>query len=385
MGLTREEIDRRGHPVWAEVDLAAIRHNIRTLRALAPRSEVMGVVKGYAYGHGNPACAQAMLEAGAARLGVARVAEALHLRETGIRAPIHVFTEPPPGAIETMVDADLTPTVYTSAFARLLSEAAEAKKKTASVHVKVDTGMHRVGLSPDDSVAAVLEIQSLRGIEIEGIWSHLAVADIPDHPFTRKQTEVFVDLIGKMSRAGIHVKFRHLANSAAALTLPETHFDLIRPGVASYGLWPGEALVGSADLKPAMALKARLNMVKEVPAGDALSYGLHYELKSTSKVVTVPAGYADGYDRGYSGLADVLIDGERHRVSGTVCMDQFMVDVGSAEVGIGSIATLIGRDGAEEITAEELAARIGTINYEVTGRIASRVPRLYLNMERDGK
>jgi len=385
MGLTREEIDRRGHPVWAEVDLAAIRHNVRTLRALAPRSEVMGVVKGYAYGHGNPACAQAMLDAGAARLGVARVAEALHLRESGIRAPIHVFTEPPPSAIETMVEADLTPTVYTMSFALLLSQAAEASKKTVPVHVKLDTGMHRVGISPDDSVSAVRAIQALPGLEVEGIWSHLAVADIPDHPFTRKQTDVFVDLIGKISRAGIQVKFRHLANSAAALSIPETHFDLIRPGVASYGLWPGEALVGSADLKPALALKARINMVKEVAAGDALSYGLHYELKSTSRVVTVPAGYADGYDRGYSGLADVLIAGERHRVSGTVCMDQFMVDVGSAVVEIGSIATLIGRDGTEEITAEELAARIGTINYEVTGRIASRVPRLYLNVESDGE
>jgi alanine racemase len=385
MGLSREEIDRRGHPVWAEVDLGAIRHNIRTLRALAPRAEVMGVVKGYAYGHGNPASAQAMLQAGAARLGVARVAEALHLRETGIGAPIHVFTEPPPGAVGTMVDADLTPTVYTKAFARLLSDAAVAKKKTLPVHVKLDTGMHRVGLSPDDSVTAVLEINALAGIEIEGIWSHLAVADVPDHPFTRKQTDVFVDLVGKISRAGIHVKFRHLANSAASLSIPDTHFDLIRPGIASYGLWPGEALVGTADLKPAMALKARVNMVKEVPAGDALSYGLHYELKNSSRVVTVPAGYADGYDRGYSGLADVLIEGERHRVSGTVCMDQFMVDVGDADVSIGSIATLVGRDGAEEITAEELAARIGTINYEVTGRIASRVPRLYLNVESSGE
>jgi alanine racemase len=385
MGLTREEIDRRGHPVWAEVDLAAIRHNIRTLRALAPRSEVMGVVKGYAYGHGNPQTAQAMLAAGAARLGVARVAEALHLRESGIRAPIHVFTEPPPSAIATMVEADLTPTVYTMAFARLLSQASEAQKKIVPVHVKLDTGMHRVGLSPDDSVTAVLEIQSLPGLEIEGIWSHLAVADVPDHPFTRKQTEVFVDLVGKIARAGVHVRFRHLANSAAALSIPETHFDLIRPGVASYGLWPGEALVGTTDLRPAMALKARINMVKEVPAGDALSYGLHYELKSTSRVVTIPAGYADGYDRGYSGLADVLINGERHRVSGSVCMDQFMVDVGAADVEIGAMATLIGRDGSEQITAEELAERIGTINYEVTGRIASRVPRLYLNVESDGE
>jgi len=385
MGLSREEIDRRGHPVWAEVDLGAIRHNIRVLRALAPKSEVMGVVKGYAYGHGNPACAEAMLGAGAARLGVARVAEALHLREAGISAPIHVFTEPPPAAVGTMVEVDLTPTVYTMAFAKLLSDAAVAMKKTVPVHVKLDTGMHRVGLSPDDSVSAMHDIDALPGLEIEGIWSHLAVAEVPDHPFTRKQIDMFVDLLGKIARSGLHVRYRHLANSAAALSIPEIHFDLIRPGIASYGLWPGEALVDSADLRPAMALKARINMVKEVPAGDALSYGLHYELKKTSRVATVPAGYADGYDRGYSGLADVLIEGARHRVSGSVCMDQFMVDVGEADIQIGSIATLIGREGTEAITAEELAARIGTINYEVTGRIASRVPRLYLNAEIDGE
>src|ERR671919_2591580 len=163
MSLTQQEIEARGHPTWAEIDLGALRHNVTELRAMAAGAELMGVVKGYAYGHGNPACAQAMLDAGAARLGVARVAEALHLRETGIRAPIHVFTEAPPGAVATMVDADLTPTVYTMEFARLLSDAAEAKKKTVPVHVKLDTGMHRVGLSSDDSVTAVREIQALSG------------------------------------------------------------------------------------------------------------------------------------------------------------------------------------------------------------------------------
>jgi alanine racemase len=377
MNLTEEEIEARGHPTWAEIDLGALRHNVGQLRAMAAGAEVMGVVKGYAYGHGNPACARAMLEAGATRLGVARLAEALHLREAGITAPVHLFTEPPESGIDNLVDHDLTATVYTQSFARRLSDAAKRRDRRIPVHVKLDTGMHRVGLLADDAVDAVRELQSLPGIEIEGVWSHLAVADVPDHPFTRKQLDLFNDLAGKIERAGGKLRYRHLANSAATLSLPESHFDLVRCGVATYGLWPGPELVGAADLHPVLSLRSRVNMVKEIPAGERLSYGLRYELKRASRVVTVPAGYADGYDRRLSGRADLLIGGDRYKVSGVVCMDQFMVDVGDADVGAGDLATLIGRDGNDAITAEELAESVGTINYEVTARIPSRVPRLY--------
>lgn len=365
--------------MWAEVDLGAIRHNIGILRNIARGAEVMGVVKGYAYGHGNPASAQAMLEAGATRLGVARVAEALHLRDAGISAPIHVFTEPPPRSADTMIDHDLTATIYTEAFARELSEAALAARRRVPVHVKIDTGMHRVGLLADDAVGAIKAIKTMEGIVIEGAWSHLAVADLVDHPFTRKQLDLFVDVVGRIERVGVKLRYRHLANSAATLSVPETHFDMVRCGIAAYGLWPGPVLVGSADLRPAMALRARINQDKVLPAGERLSYGLDYELPKTARVVTVPAGYADGYDRRLSGRADVLIDGRRHRVSGTVCMDQFLVDTGDHEVKVGAVATLIGADGSETVSAEELAGHIGTINYEVTTRIPSRVPRIYLN------
>jgi alanine racemase len=378
-GLSKEQIAYRGHPAWAEVDLAAIRHNVKVLGAMAPGAELMAVVKGYAYGHGNPASARAMLEAGAARLGVARVAEALHLRTAGIGAPIHVFTEPPHEAIANILDYAITPTVYTEAFANALSGAATDSGRTVGVHVKVDTGMHRVGLAPDDVPHAVALIRSLPGLYVEGAWSHLAVADVPDHPFNRKQLDLFEDVTAKIERAGTALRYRHLANSAATISFPEAHFDLVRCGVAAYGLWPGPALMGTADLRSALALRARVNMTKEVAAGEGLSYGLSYELKRTSRVATVPIGYADGFDRGLSGTADVLIDGTRHRVSGTVCMDQFMVDVGDSDVDIGATATLIGCDGEECITSEELAEQLGTINYEITSRIASRIPRLYLN------
>jgi alanine racemase len=378
-GLSREQIAARGHSVWAEVDLGAIRHNMAVLAAMAPGAELMGVVKGYAYGHGNPACARAMLEAGATRLGVARVAEALHLRDAGIGAPIHVFTEPPLEAIANILDHDITPTVYTEAFANALSGAAAESGRIVGVHVKIDTGMHRVGIAPDDVPHVCEHIRSLPGLEVEGAWSHLAVADVPDHPFNRKQLDLFEDVTAKIERSGIGLRYRHLANSAATMSFPEAHFNLVRCGVAAYGLWPGAALEGAANLRSAMSLRARVNMAKLVAAGEGLSYGLNYELKRTSTVATVPVGYADGYDRGLSGKADVLIGGVRHRISGTVCMDQFMVDVGDSDADIGATATLIGCDGGECVTAEELASHLGTINYEITSRIASRVPRLYLD------
>lgn len=378
MSFTKEEIEARGHPVWAEIDLGAIRHNIETLRGIAAGAEVMGVVKGYAYGHGNPESAQAMLEAGATRIGVARVAEAIHLREAGITAPIHVFTEPPPQAARALADNDLTATVYTMAFGEALAAVAKRVGKTVPVHVKLDTGMHRVGLLSDDVPGAIERLAALEGILIEGAWSHLAVAEVPDHPFTRKQLDLFADLVGRIERAGIELRYRHIANSAATLSIPESHHDLVRCGVASFGLWPGPALVQSADLKPALALRARINMTKQVAAGEALSYGLRYEVERDSRVVTVPAGYADGYDRRLSGRAEVLIGGTRYPVSGTVCMDQFMVDVGDDDHSVGMVATLIGSDGDDRISAEELAGHIGTINYEVTTRIPSRVPRIFL-------
>ncbi len=373
------EIRERGHPVWAEIDLGAIRHNIGELQRSAPGAEVMGVVKGYAYGHGNPATAQAMLQGGATRLGVARVAEGLHLREAGVTAPIHVFTEPPDQAIDILVDNDLTATVYTESFARALSDRGVAADRAIPVHVKLDTGMHRVGLMASDVADAIDVLRDLPGIEVEGVWSHLAVADVPDHPFTRKQLELFDELLARIERTGIHIRYRHIANSAAALTIPESHYDIVRCGVASYGLTPGPDLTYAADLRPALALRARVTLVKRVAAGERLSYGLRYELPHPGNVVTVPAGYADGYDRRLSDNADVLVGGRRHHVSGTVCMDQFMVDLGDARAEVGDVVTLIGRDGTEAVTAEELAERLGTINYEITSRIPSRVPRVYLD------
>jgi alanine racemase len=380
-GLDAAEIRHRGHPVWAEIDLAAIRHNVSSLKSLASGAEVMGVVKGYAYGHGNPASARAMIQGGATRLGVARVAEAIHLREAGLEVPIHVFTEPPPEGVDMVLKEDITPTVYTETFARALSEQATAAGRRVGVHVKLDTGMHRVGLPPDHVDDAIRALRAMKGIVVEGVWSHLAVADVPGHPFTSKQIELFETLTARIERSGLELRYKHIANSAATMSLPGSHFDLVRCGVASYGLLPGPELAGATDLKPAMSLRARVNMVKTIAAGSALSYGLSYRTDRSTRVVTVPAGYADGYARGLSGLGRVLMGGKSYKVSGTVCMDQFMVDVFEDPVEIGATATLLGGDGDEEVTADELAAALGTINYEITTRVPSRVPRVYVNQE----
>lgn len=379
MTLTAEEMEARGHPVWAEVDLEAIRHNVRLLDERAAGAEVMGMVKGYAYGHGNPQTARAMLQGGATRLGVARVAEGIHLRESGIGAPVHVLTEPPPAAAAAMVEHDLTATIYTEAFARSLADAASGAGKKIAVHLKVDTGMHRVGVSPDDAVAVARAVRDMDGLDLEGLWSHLAVADVRDHPFTRKQLDAFSAVLEDMDRAGIPIRLRHLANSAATISDPATHFDLVRCGIAAYGLWPSNDLLGEVDLRPALELKALVTLTKIVLGGEAVSYGLRYAVDEPSRIVTIVAGYADGYDRRLSNRADVLIGGVRYRVAGTVCMDQLMADVGADDVPVGAVATLIGGDDRDRVSAEELAVHVGTINYEVTTRIPSRVPRIFLN------
>jgi alanine racemase len=219
----------------------------------------------------------------------------------------------------------------------------------------------------------------MKGLVVEGAWSHLAVADVPNHPFTRTQMELFDRLTAEVEASGIQLRFRHLANSAATMSDPDTHMDIVRCGVAAYGLWPSTDLLGTLALRPALALKARVTLTKTVEAGAGVSYGLRYSLSTDSRIATITAGYADGYDRRLSSRADVLIRGRRYRVSGTVCMDQLMVDVGADEVEIGDVATLIGPDGRDSVPAEELAVHIGTINYEVTTRIPSRVPRVFLN------
>jgi alanine racemase len=361
-------------PTVAVVDLDAVRHNVRAMKP--PDAELMAVVKANGYGHGDVPVARSALEAGATWLGVAMVEEGLRLREGGIDAPTLVLTEFPRGAEKEALAAGLTPTIYTDEGLASVAEAAEAVGRPVAVHVKLDTGMHRVGLAPDLAPGFCLRVLEA-GLDLEGVWTHFAVAEDPEDPSARIQLQRFHEALGELARAGIHPRYRHAANSAAVLVVPESHLDLVRVGIAAYGIVPGPGLEGRAELRPAMSLRSRVTLVKRVAAGEGVSYGLSYRLDRESTIATVPVGYADGYHRAASGRAEVLIQGRRYPVAGTVTMDQITVDCGDDPVEVGDEVVLFGRQGDEEIPADELARWAGTIGYEVVCAVSERVPREY--------
>jgi alanine racemase len=336
----------------------------------------MAVVKANAYGHGDVPVSRAALEAGATWLGVALVEEGLRLRDGGIDAPILVLTEFPRGSEKEALAAGLTPTVYTDEGVALLAEAAATLGRPVPVHLKLDTGMHRVGLLPEHAPALCRRVLEA-GLELDGVWTHFAVAEEPDDPSAGMQLERFLLALEELAGAGIRPRYRHAANSAAVIGLPESHLDLVRVGIALYGISPGPALDGRADLRPAMSLRSRVTLAKRVAAGEGVSYGLRYRLERESTVATVPVGYADGYHRAASGRAEVLIRGRRYPVAGTVTMDQITVDCGDDSVGPGDEVVLFGTQGDEEIRVEELAGWAGTIGYEVVCAVGPRVSREY--------
>jgi alanine racemase len=351
----------RYRPTVVEVDLDAIRHNVRLL--MPPGAELMAVVKGDGYGHGDTHVARAALDAGATWLGVAMVEEGLRLRDHGIAAPMLVLSEFPPGSEKEALAANLVPSLYTEDGLAGVLEAANAVGRPVGVHVKVDTGMHRVGVWPAAAAAGFArEVAAAAGLELDGLWTHFASAE-EDGGLTRRQLGELVAVDDELRGAGIRARVLHAANSAATLLYPETHLDMVRPGAAIYGLDPGNGLA--------------VTMVKRLPAGEPLSYGHRYRLQGDASVATVPVGYEDGYARALSSGADVLIRGRRHRVAGTVTMDQILVDCGDGDVATGDDVVLIGEQGDERVTAEELAGIIGTIGYEVVTSISERVPREY--------
>ncbi len=365
----------RYRPTVAVVDLEAIRHNVRALKP--PEAGVMAVVKANGYGHGDVEVSRAALEAGAAWLGVAMVEEGLRLRAAEITAPILVLTEFPQGSELEALAAELTPVLYTDEGLAALATAAASAARPVGVHVKLDTGMHRVGLDPERAEAFVARLLDL-GLELEGLWTHFAKADEPDDPFVLAQFERFLQVAGRLAARGITPHYRHVANSAAVVAAPETHLDLVRLGIAMYGLSPGAKLDRTANLRPALTWQTEVAMAKRVAAGEAISYGLRYRLEREATIATVPVGYADGYPRALTERGRVLIGGRRYPVAGTVCMDQFMVDCGDDVVRPGDEVVLIGRQGDDEISADEVAGWMDTIGYEVVCGISDRVPREYV-------
>ena len=375
---------RRMRPVWAEIDLTAITHNTGILKGLiSPDTLLMAVVKANGYGHGAGRVAEAALAAGADCLGVATVEEAGQLSQAGVDAPIHILSEAPVNPADSAIIAanGFIATVCRRETADALSQAAEDAGREVVVHVKIDTGMNRLGLKGDPAAVAEFfkHLEHLPGIKTEGIFTHFAKADDPDSDFSRLQLNRFLEITEELAKQGLCPKIKHAANSAAIIDFPESHLDMARAGIAIYGLNPSPAFAGRADIRPALSLKARISFVKDVPAGEGISYGLTYTTQRESRIATLPLGYADGYSRLLSNKTDVLVNGRKARNVGTICMDQLMVDVTGLEgVETGTEAVLIGLDGGESITADEIAARLGTINYEVVCMINARVPRVYL-------
>jgi len=367
-------------PAWVEIDLDAVRANVRAIKDhLTPGTRYLAVVKANAYGHGDVATAQAAIEAGAEWLGVILVDEGIRLRDAGIDAPILLMHEPPPDRADDVIAYRLTPCVFTEPGIAALGDAAERAGTTLAVHLKVDTGLNRLGVPLDRLEEATTALAKEARLEVESVFSHFAFADEPGNPFIDTQLERFAQATDRLAALGVTPAFRHMGNSAAALTRPDAHFDMVRVGIATYGLAPSPALEGIVPLRPVLSLKAKIAMVKRVPAGEGVSYGLRYTLERPGTIISLPLGYADGWVRALSGNASVLVGGKQYPTVGTVCMDSFMADLGDDTCEIGDEAVLIGAQGDRRIGAEEIAERIGTINYEVVTLLTQRLDRVYLN------
>lgn len=363
--------------VWAEIDLGCITRNVARMKAeLAPGAAFLAVVKANGYGHGEVEVATAALQGGADWLGVARVEEGAALRGAGIDAPILLLSQPPLENLPAAVEHDLTPTVYSTEAVRALSDAARACGKPVDVHLKVDTGMHRYGVSCERAPAFADFIAEQKGIVLTGIWSHLAVAEELDNSFTSQQLKLFLEMIDSLGPKADGL-IRHISNSAGTIAIPEAHLDLVRAGIAIYGIAPSEAVGRLVKLEPAMSFRSRIGMTKRLSEGEALSYGLKYTLQRDGYVSTVPCGYADGLRRNLSNVGQVLVKGRRYPISGIITMDHFLVDSGDEPLEEGEEVVILGAQGDDEITAQEMADHLGTIPWEIVCGVSARVKRVY--------
>lgn len=370
-----------GRPIWAEIDLDAIRDNVAALkRSLSNGAELMAIVKANAYGHGAIQTARAALAGGATRLGVAAVDEGVELRRAGLNCPILVLGYIPPWEADKVVFHALTPTVNTKQLALALAAASRRRGTTTPVHVKVDTGLGRFGLLPGEALDFVRCLASIPHLQLEGLWTHFATADEADKAFFNQQLETYMLTLRRLEEAGYRFSLRHTANSGATLDSPEAHLDCVRPGIAIYGLYPSNEVRHDVKLRPAMTLKSRVARVRRFPAGAAFGYGRSCIADHPVTAALVPGGYADGVRRSLSNQGEVLVRGRRARILGRVSMDQIIVDVtGIPDVAQDDEVVLLGRQGEEEITADEVAAKAGTINYDVVTGVPHRVPRVYLH------
>lgn len=370
---------------WTEVNLDAIAQNVKNIKKLiGEKKELMAVVKGNAYGHDILEVSPVVLENGATRLAVARLEEAIFLRKAGITVPILVLGLPLKQQAEFLVSYDITPAVCEFEMIEKLSESAVQMNKMTKIHLKVDTGMGRIGIFPYDVLRFIKRIKALKNVEIEGIFTHFSVADEKDKFYTEEQFRKFIEILTILEKEGIKIPIKHVGNSATLLDLPHMWLDMVRPGIAIYGLYPSKEVKKTINLIPAQQFKTKIVFIKELPLGESISYGRTYITKRRMRVASLPVGYADGYNRLLSNQGEVLVRGQRVPIIGRVCMDQCMIDVTNlTQVEIGDEVVLWGRQGEEMITVEEIAQKIRTINYEIVHMPdKKRVPKLFI---RDGK
>jgi alanine racemase len=370
-------------PTHVEIDLDALVDNLAQVRADSPQTAVMAVVKANAYGHGAVACGMALERAGADMLGVALVEEGLELRDAGVRLPIVVIGGTYEGAFDLVVESDLTPVVYRADHVEAFSASARGQHKTVSVHLKLDTGMGRIGARLEEVPELLASLARAPELSVEGVMSHFANADQADQEMNRLQLERFRKAMELIERAGLHPHWRHLSNSAGVLGLPGAHdgelCNLVRPGLMLYGESPVERSREAAHLRPVLSWKTKIIHLKKVQAGTPISYGGKWNATRESVIATLPVGYADGYSRKLTNAGEVLVRGQRAHIAGTVCMDMCMVDVTHVpNVAIGDEVVLLGQQGDERVSAQEIAGKVGTISYEIFSNISARVPRVVM-------
>ena len=373
-------------PARLEIDLDHLVNNIQEIRRhVGNDTLIMAIVKANAYGHGAATCGRVFLENGADRLGVSVLSEGVSLRKAGILAPILLLNYTPPSQYKELLEYDLIQTIYSYNDAKLLSDEAVNLGKKAKIHLKIDSGMHRIGFLPDEcSIETIIDIIKLPNIEVEGIFTHFAKADETDKSHTKKQFENFMWVINRLDDLNIDIPIKHASNSATIIDLPEYKLDMVRPGIILYGYYPSEFVNKKAiDIKPAMTLKSSISYIKDLEEGEGIGYGQTFITKRKSRIATLPIGYADGYSRMLSGKAYVSINNKPASIVGSICMDQMMVDITDiGKVDIKDEAILFGYGHENHPKVEELAQELGTINYEILCMIGMRVPRVYIKNNR---
>ncbi len=376
------QIEKISRPVWAEINLDHLAHNMREVRRLTkPEAMCTAVIKADGYGHGALEIGKTLLENGADRFAVATLSEGIQLKKQFPNVEILILGYTPNHLLECVLDKQLIQTFYTLEQVTLFSNLAVQQKKTGKIHIKIDTGMHRIGMKADfETAQAIFQMSKMPNIEIEGIFTHFATADDTDKTYTMMQVEKFNAVISELDVLGVRIPIKHVANSAAIIDLPNLNYNMVRAGIMQYGMYPSnEVIKEKADLKQVMSLRAMVSHVKTLGPNEGISYGLKYHTTGEEKIASIPIGYADGFTRMFTGKAKVLLNGNLVDVVGRICMDQCMVNVTGYDCKQGDIVTLFGEDHGKEITIDAVADYIDTINYEIVCMIDKRVPRVYIS------